>query len=73
MRPSPIWTVSKKAAVLKQLKHYQQQQGFMLLWVSHQMEDLCLYCQEIVWLKQGQLQQQQQLWPLQQGQTFYAI
>jgi molybdate transport system ATP-binding protein len=63
----------QKAAVLKQLKHYQQQQGFMLLWVSHQMEDLCLYCQEIVWLKQGQLQQQQQLWPLQQGQTFYAI
>lgn len=63
----------QKAAVLKQLKQYQQQQGFMLLWVSHQMEDLCLYCQEIVWLKQGQLQQQQQLWPLQQGQTFYAI
>ncbi|WP_233010663.1 ATP-binding cassette domain-containing protein [Rheinheimera faecalis] len=63
----------QKAAVLKKLKLYQQQQGFMLLWVSHQMEDLCLYCEEIIWLKQGQLQRQQQLSSQQSNQLFYAI
>ncbi len=63
----------QKTAVLRQLKHYQQQQGFMLLWVSHQMEDLCLYCEDIVWLKQGLLQRQQQLRPQQENRIFYAI
>lgn len=63
----------QKAAVLQKLKLYQQQQGFMLLWVSHQMEDLCLHCGEMIWLKQGMLQQQQQLLPLLTKQTFYAI
>ncbi len=63
----------QKTMVVKQLKLYQQQQGFMLLWVSHQMEDLCLCCEEIIWLKQGQLQRQQQLSSLQPSHIFYAI
>jgi molybdate transport system ATP-binding protein len=63
----------QKTAVLQKLKLYQQQQGFMLLWVSHQMEDLCLYCEEIIWLKQGQLQRQQPLSSQQSDQRFYAI
>lgn len=63
----------QKTAVLKKLKLYQQQQGFMLLWVSHQMEDLCLYCEEIIWLKHGQLQRQQQLSSQHSNQLFYAI
>jgi molybdate transport system ATP-binding protein len=63
----------QKTAVLQKLKLYQQQQGFMLLWVSHQMEDLCLYCEEIIWLKQGQLQRQQQRSSQQSDQLFYAI
>ncbi|MBU0913776.1 MAG: ATP-binding cassette domain-containing protein [Gammaproteobacteria bacterium] len=63
----------QKAAVLQKLKLYQQQQGFMLLWVSHQMEDLCLYCEEIIWLKHGQLQRQQQLSSPHSNQLFYAI
>ncbi|WP_127025552.1 ATP-binding cassette domain-containing protein [Rheinheimera mangrovi] len=63
----------QKAAVLQKLKHYQQQQGFMLLWVSHQMEDLCLHCDEIIWLKQGKLQLQQQLSSPDPSRIFYAI